>query len=312
MKIHLHKNARTTPAQRQFIQDNRRMSTMTLAQRIGVSETTIRKWKKRSRILDNPHTPRKIFTALTPAQELMTVLIRVCLRSGLDDLLDILHRYILPGGSRSSLNRCLNRYNFSRLSPMHKGLPVNLKDYRGTYFYRVKIHLPINPVFLNPLTVETLLDCSFRWCYLKISPDHDQSSLPFIQQAVQDFPLRVMGIISENCTCLPDAGTIENLCQTRDMEFYQTRSIPRSTLDQAILTLQTLEPPCCPRANKDQPWDEAAIHQALVGYHQMPQRALGQKTPHQALTDHYKNFPNSFQHKPKQSYGTYRIIGCEA
>lgn len=68
MKINLHKNATTTPAQRALIQSETQMNISELALKIGVSETTVRRWKKRFFILDKPHTSGKRKTALTPVQ----------------------------------------------------------------------------------------------------------------------------------------------------------------------------------------------------------------------------------------------------
>lgn len=118
MKIHLHKNAKTTPAQRAFIQADSHLDTAKLAQKIGVSPTTVRKWKKRDSVYDRSHVPRRLPAVLTPLQETLVVLIRLCLRSGLDDLHAIVRRFIDPDYARSSLNRCLKRYGISRPAPL--------------------------------------------------------------------------------------------------------------------------------------------------------------------------------------------------
>mgnify|MGYP001595651966 CR=1 FL=1 len=77
MKIRLHKNARTTPAQRAFIQTNPEMNISELAMKVGVSETTVRRWKNRTFVQDKPHTPQNIQTRLTPEKELAIILLRI-------------------------------------------------------------------------------------------------------------------------------------------------------------------------------------------------------------------------------------------
>ena len=77
MKIHLHKNATTTPAQRALIQNSPHLSTACLAKMTGVSKTTVHRWRNRSDVYDRPHTPKKINTALSPIEEVKMVLCRL-------------------------------------------------------------------------------------------------------------------------------------------------------------------------------------------------------------------------------------------
>ena len=72
MMIALHKNARTTPAIRAAIAASPE-SIVALAQRYGISEETARKWKKRTSVHDASHTPHRLQTTLTPAQECVVV-----------------------------------------------------------------------------------------------------------------------------------------------------------------------------------------------------------------------------------------------
>lgn len=321
MKINLHKNARTTPAQREFIQNNPQMNISELASIIGVSETTIRRWKRRSYIFDRPHTPKRINTALTPIQELLVVLVRLCLRSGLDDLLKIVNRFILSDCSRSSLNRCLTRYHISRLSPIQRQLQVDTKDYRGTYFYHSVIQLPRLAFRGSPMVIESLLDCSFRWCYARLTPQPQQPSLPFIKKAIKDFPLTVLGIITGSPVCFMEKDTdfqdfsqlnlhtVEKFCRIKDIECHHTEMISDATFEHVKKLCHIIE-----KGNGNfsenivRPWYLSGIQNIITEYHAMNQRALRQKTPLQALTDHYKNFPGSFLKKPKQSSETVMYL----
>ena len=80
MLITLHKNARTTPAIRAEIAASNE-STRALAKRFGVSELTIAKWRKRASVNDLPHTPHRLQTTLSPAQEAIVVELRKSLLS---------------------------------------------------------------------------------------------------------------------------------------------------------------------------------------------------------------------------------------
>ena len=68
MMVRLHKNATTTPATRRYIQSSN-LPVRRLARELGVSEDTIRRWKKRTDVEDRPHTAHRLQTNLTPFQE---------------------------------------------------------------------------------------------------------------------------------------------------------------------------------------------------------------------------------------------------
>lgn len=93
MMIALHKNARTTPAIRSEIAASTD-SVVALAQRYGISEETARKWKKRTSVHDASHTPHRLQTTLTPAQEHVVVELRRTLLLPLDDLLAVTREFI--------------------------------------------------------------------------------------------------------------------------------------------------------------------------------------------------------------------------
>jgi transposase-like protein len=75
MMIALHKNARTTPAIRGEIASSP-ASAASLAQRFGVTQATVYKWKKRTCSQDCSHTAQRLQTTLMPAQERVVVELR--------------------------------------------------------------------------------------------------------------------------------------------------------------------------------------------------------------------------------------------
>lgn len=86
--IALHKNARTTAAVRAQIAASNEPASV-LAQRFGITEQTVYKWKKRDVFAGRSHTAHHLQTALTPAQETMVVHLRRTLMLSLDDLLAV-------------------------------------------------------------------------------------------------------------------------------------------------------------------------------------------------------------------------------
>ena len=109
MLISLHKQATTTPKIRAAIQVSTDPAWM-VAERYGISEQTVWKWRKRDSVHDLSHTPHKLQTTLSPAQEAVAATLRTKLLLPLDDLLVVVREFLNPHVSRSGLDRCLRRY----------------------------------------------------------------------------------------------------------------------------------------------------------------------------------------------------------
>ncbi|MEH6451765.1 MAG: helix-turn-helix domain-containing protein [Psychromonas sp.] len=112
-----HKNATTTPEMRTFIYESD-LATAKLARLLNISESTVRKWRKRENCEDLPHTPKHLHTTLTTEQEYVVVQLRVRLMFSLDQLLAVCKAYINLNTSRAGLQRCLKRHGVSRLADM--------------------------------------------------------------------------------------------------------------------------------------------------------------------------------------------------
>ena len=80
-----------------------------MAERYGISEQTVWKWRKRDSVHDRSHTAHRLQTTLTPAQEAVAVALRKTLLVSLDDLLAVVREFVNPDVSRSGLDRCLRR-----------------------------------------------------------------------------------------------------------------------------------------------------------------------------------------------------------
>lgn len=62
------RRAATAPKTRAYIQRSKK-STIELAAELGVSETTIRRWRGRTTVEDRSHRPKNLSTSLTAAEE---------------------------------------------------------------------------------------------------------------------------------------------------------------------------------------------------------------------------------------------------
>src|SRR6218665_2743132 len=109
MSMALRKNARTTPAVRAEIAASSQTA-IVLAQRYGITEQTVYKWKKREVFGDRSHTAHRLQTVLTPAEETVVVHVRRTLLLPLDVMQAVTREFLCPDVSRSGLDRCLSRH----------------------------------------------------------------------------------------------------------------------------------------------------------------------------------------------------------
>ncbi len=112
-----HANATTTPEVRAFISQSD-LPTAFLARLLKISESTVRKWRKRDSVNDASHRPKHLNTTLTVAQEHVVLELRTCLMLPLDDLLGVCREFVNPKLSRAGLQRLLQRNGISRLTTM--------------------------------------------------------------------------------------------------------------------------------------------------------------------------------------------------
>ena len=113
MLIKLHSHATTTPKIRAAIQASDEPAWV-LADRHGTTKQTVWKWRKRDTVEDRSHTPHRLQTTLTPAQEVVAVALRKALLISLDDLLAVVREFLNPHVSRSGLDRCLRRHGVGK------------------------------------------------------------------------------------------------------------------------------------------------------------------------------------------------------
>ena len=132
----LHGSATTTEAVRRAIQ-NRQASLMVLAKRHGINPKTVAKWRRRVATADLPTGPRVVkSTVLSTEEEAVIVALRKHTLLPLDDCLYSLQATI-PHLTRSSLHRCLQRHDISRIPEIEgeKTAKRKFKSYPIGYFH---------------------------------------------------------------------------------------------------------------------------------------------------------------------------------
>ncbi len=113
----LHVSATTTHAVRALIQRSQ-ASNAALSRELGINVKTVNKWRKRDRVEDTKMGPKVAHsTVLSIEEEAIIVAFRRHTLLPLDDCLYALQPTI-PRLTRSSLHRCLQRHDISRLPDM--------------------------------------------------------------------------------------------------------------------------------------------------------------------------------------------------
>ena len=106
MEIKLHANATTTPRTRRYLQESDK-SDRELAVELGISVTTVRRWRKREQVSDNHTTPKVVYKAMRQEQISLINALRDATGAPLDELLLLVNEGLGISVSRATLNRYL-------------------------------------------------------------------------------------------------------------------------------------------------------------------------------------------------------------
>lgn len=91
-----------------------------MAAELGVSQTTIRRWRGRTTVGDHSHTPKRLQTSFSPMEEALVCELRTRLQLPLDDIVEVMRRCVNDKLSRSAVHRCLKRHGVSRIAEPDK------------------------------------------------------------------------------------------------------------------------------------------------------------------------------------------------
>jgi transposase InsO family protein len=197
MELRLHANAATTPKTRAYIQ-NSRSSVAVLARELGISETTVRRWRKRTSITDRAHTAHTLSISLSGIEERLAVELRTTLQLSLDDIVEVMHRCVNPNLSRSAIHRCLVRHGVSKRAHAPKEKPGVFEADQPLGF----IHLDLK--YLPPLRRQrayafVAIDRATRYVYVEIHRNRSGATArAFLERFLKHFPYDVHTILTDN------------------------------------------------------------------------------------------------------------------
>ena len=193
----LHGSATTTEATRRAIQ-NSEESLRTLSKRYGINQKTVAKWKKRTSVADLPTGPKDAkSTVLTLDEEAIIVAFRRHTLLPLDDCLYALQPTI-PHLTRSSLHRCFQRHDISRLPEIDGDKPAKkkFKAYPLGYF-----HIDIAEVQTaeGKLYMFVAIDRTSKFVYVELHPKAGKmAAASFLRNLIAAVPYRLHIVLTDN------------------------------------------------------------------------------------------------------------------
>lgn len=320
MALTLHPLARTTPRTRAELRaEDPSLSDAELAQRYGVTAPTVRKWRERDSTADRSHRPHTLKCTLTSAQEAVAMAIRETLWLPLDDLLVVVREFLHPAASRSGLARCLKRHGLNQRPLEDKEAPLvhkTFKDYAPGF-----LHVDIK--YLPQMADETArrylfvaIDRATRWVYVRIYADQSEaSSTDFLRRLHAAAPMKIEKLLTDNGSQFTDrfttkakqpsgAHAFDRECALHGIEHRlikprhpQTNGMVERFNGRISDVLATTRF----RSREDL---QTTLTRYVTLYNEhLPQRALGHKTPAQALQAWRKDRPELFVRKPKNQAG---------
>ena len=309
----LHPNATTTVKQRKFIQDSE-LTVSELADMLGVSERTVRRWKGRKATEDYSHTPHRLPTKLTEEQQWFLIEIHNMLRLKLDDLLCIARAFVLPTVSRSALYRCLDRHGETNIKdPLHD-IPAKTKQ-------RLQINKPgfveITERLLPEMPGDTYMlvakDRASHCVYIEMHERKDASNvMTFLKNVKAHFPFHIrvlsvdqrLGISDER----PLPGEIKQICGP--LTFFDSLKLPHlewmlisngpTTESDNDLRESVSSSRGHQLINLGSNWRGQLSRLAYWYNHRIHQHSIKNLTPFACLQKHYKISPELFTIEPLQ------------
>ena len=183
-----------------------------LAERHGTTEQTVWKWRKRDSVEDHSHTPHRLQTTLTPAQEAVAVALRKALLVSLDDLLAVVREFLNPHVSRAGLDCCLRRHGVGNLRdlqarerrPKHSGF----KTYEPGYIHIDVKYLPQMADETSRRYLFVAIDRATRWVFIRIFRSRTAANARrFLRDLERACPIRIRTILTKRAI----EGTIDEV-----------------------------------------------------------------------------------------------------
>ena len=323
MLISLHKQATTTPRIRAAIQASTEPAWQ-VAERYGISEQTVWKWRKRDSVHDRSHTAHRLQTTLTPAQEAVAVSLRRTLFLPLDDLLAVVREFLNPKVSRAGLDRCLRRHGVSRLQDLKPKAPrpahKPFKAYEPGYLHVDVKYLPQMADKERRRYLFVAIDRATRWVFVRIyTAKTAANARRFLRDLDRAAPMKITRILTDNGKEFTDrlfglrkrAATgnheFDSLCAELGIEHRLTPPMRPQTNGMVERFNGRIEDVLqSHRFQSGEDLEQTILRYVRLYNGQLPQSALKGRTPLAALKDWHREKPELFKKRPYNHAGSDR------
>ena len=320
MTLTLHPLARTTPRTRAELRaEDHSLSDAALARQYGVTAPTVRKWRERESTADRSHRPDTLHCTLNRAQEAVAMEIRRTLWLPLDDLLVVVREFLNAKVSRSGLARCLTRHGLNRRPVEDKDAPVptkSFKDYAPGFLHMDIKYLPQMADETTRRYLFVAIDRATRWVFLRIYADQSKiSSTDFLRRLTAAAPMKIEKLLTDNGSQFTDRFTgktkkpsgkhvFDRECALLGIEHRlikprhpQTNGMVERFNGRISDILATTR-----FRSREDLQTTITRYEKLYNDH-LPQRALGHKTPLQAIRTWQTERPELFNSNAKNQTG---------
>lgn len=232
----IHPQARTTPSVRAEIARSTE-ATGVLARRFGISDETVRKWRKRGveGCMDRSSKPRLLAWKATGEERAIVCHLRRVTEFGLDDLTFVL-RHFLPHLNRDSVWRILKDAGLNRRPVKEKIRPARgegtFRDYDLGYVHIDVKHLPKLQTADGEARKRFLyvaIDRCSRFVHLAVyDAENAANAVDFLKAVRTAFPFRITHILTDRGSCFT-ADAFEKACQDQGVDRRRTRAYSPQT-----------------------------------------------------------------------------------
>ena len=298
--LHIHPNARTTPATRAEIARSAEPSGAT-AKRYGISAETVRKWRKRGAAdcLDRSARPHQLPWKASEQERAIVCNLRRTTNFPLDDLTFVVCHF-LPHLNRDSIWRILKAEGLNRRPRPVSEYPAKgrgtFRDYDLGFIHIDIKHLPKLQTTDGERRKRYLfvaIDRCSRFVHLAVKDDEtEKSAIAFLREAAAAFPFRLTHVLTDNGSCFTPA--FAKACHALGAEYRYAK--PRTPQTNGMV--ERFNGRISSEVLGINIYSHRTLEQLLRGfdaaYNGRPQRVLDAKTPNQIVFER-------LQAKPKRA-----------
>ena len=228
--LQIHPQARTTPAVRADIARSTEPASV-VAKRYGISDETVRKWRKRGeqQCQDRTSRPKRLAWRMSQEERAIICAVRKATGFALDDLTFVL-RHFLPHLNRDSIYRVLKAEGLNRRPAKPTALSSKgqgrFHDYDLGFVHIDVKHLPKLRTADGEIRKRFLyvaIDRCSRFVHLAVyDAENAANAVVFLAATRKAFPFRITHILTDRGSCF-SADAFENACAKRKIPHRMTK-----------------------------------------------------------------------------------------